>query len=65
MKQEEREPPKVGDVVIVEGFHRNYRPTVREIDGEVAVVSSAFGHPLRIRLSKLLPAPPVTHHRGK
>jgi len=32
--------PKVGDAVLIEGCHKNYRPTIRRIEEGVAYVST-------------------------
>ncbi len=50
---------QVGDVVVVEGFHANYRPTIRVIGSDgYALVRTSPGEPMRVHLSKLRKPPP-------
>ena len=46
MKRKRTKPkptPKVGDVVVIDGCHKNFRPTVRKIEEGVAFVSVLAG----------------------
>lgn len=56
--REARRPIKVGDVVLVDECHENYRPMVKQIhgDGTATLLSVHLGIEWRAKLSRLRPA---------